>query len=166
MSLTPEQDALLELYDLQPFLERFKGNCPDDSLLDELERPRVDECLRVLGLTDRAGSDPLKWLVDGDGWRVLERMATNLLPRELVTLTDNDRALLALMLSEGVTSPGTRKPAALLMAGIGGGDYKKAFKRLKKGGYALSGTGRGSGWYLTSLGKHEAESMDMQNGTL
>lgn len=167
MELSEQQDALLELRDKQLTLEAYRDEkYPNDGIVEEIERPRAVECLRVLGLTEQAASDPLGWLITVDGVRTLQRLAGKLLPLKLVTLTDNDRALLKLMLSEGATSPASCKPAELLMAAIGGGDYKKAFKRLKAGGYALSGTGRGSGWYLTRLGRHEAKRVASQNGTL
>ena len=74
LRLTEEQDAVLELRNLQTTLEKYRDNkYPDDSVVEEMERPRVDERLKLLSLSNRAGSDPLGWLASIDRARVLQR---------------------------------------------------------------------------------------------
>lgn len=158
MALSELQDALLELRDMQLALELYRDeNYADDGIVKDMYRSRLDECLAILGLAAQAGSEPMRWLLTVDGVRTLQRLMIDLLPAKIVTLTSNDRSLLELMLSIGATSPANCRSAEELMRGIGGGDHKKGFKRLKKGGYVMSGTGRGSGYYLTTFGKYVAK---------
>lgn len=74
-----------------------------------------------------------------------------------VELTKNDVYLLIAMLDANA-SPSTPVPKQILMtAANGGGDEKKAFKRLTKGGYVLSARlGPHSGMYLTPSGMEKA----------
>lgn len=179
MELSSRQDALIELRSVQLQLENDRKNGSGEDL-HEVYEERVESLFECLELDPRSRmgqiyaelrSQPgklLGWLDSVEGAWALCRLHDEGLPNCVVTLTENDRKLLLLMLELKATSPANPKPAEVLMAGIGGGDHKKAFDRLKRGGYTMSDTGRGKGWWLTSLGIYEAKSLAPfnQNGTL
>ncbi len=169
MELSPTQDALITLRSIQDELETNRELLEPNNVISDYREKREQEVADLMAKLNikPKNTDLIEWLLSGNGWKYLEREVQEMLPVKKVTLTDNDRSLVALMLELGATSEANPKAAELLMAGIGGGDYKNAFHRLKDGGYARSGTGRGSGWYLTKLGVHFARELkSQQNNTL
>ena len=173
MEFSPKQDALIELHAVQTELEYYRKEGHGVEEIREIYEEKIGSLFAMLELEPQSRIGQLyatfrlqpgallRWLDSVEGAWALCRMHDTVLPNCLVALTDNDRALLLLMLELGATSPTNPKPADLLMAGIGGGDHKKAFIRLKRGNYAMTDIGRGKGWWLTRFGQSEAKRLQM-----
>ena len=173
IELSPKQDALIELHAVQTELEYYRKEGYGAEEIRDIYELKIESLFAMLELEpqSRMGQlyatfrlqpgELLRWFDSVEGAWALCRMHDTGLPKCIVALTENDRALLLMMLELRATSPANPKPADMLMDSIGGGDHKKAFHRLKRGGYAMTDIGRGKGWWLTRLGQDEAKRLQM-----
>lgn len=78
-------------------------------------------------------------------------------------LTDNDRCILLAMDQMQANAINPQGGYEIVVAAIGRGDHKKAFKRVKENCLVGSRPAGGGGYWLTELGQHVVEAIKKTN---